>query len=179
MTAALPEIVPSISDDGTTGIVVVGDQEFTTMADLVAAYPGVRDDAVQMALAVNGLAQRLAFDVILDPAAFEMAARARIAGENPDAPFRQGTYRLRDFGMPRFAVIHAPTIKDGKIVFYAVQSLTGLPYRVEAGRGGEAPIYAPAPLDALPAAPDAPLESDELASKLEQSARDRPDLPPS
>ncbi len=39
MTAALPEIVPSISDDGRTGIVVAGDEEFTTMADLVAAFP--------------------------------------------------------------------------------------------------------------------------------------------
>lgn len=158
MTDALPEIVPSISDDGTKGIVFAAGREFTTMADLVAAFPGLRDAPEQMALSINGLAQRLDFDVILDPAAYEAAARARIEREDPALHFRQGAYRLRDFGMPKFSVIHAPAIKGDKLVFYAVQSLTGLPYRVEAGRDGESPAYVPAPLDPLPAPPDGPTD---------------------
>jgi hypothetical protein len=179
MTAALPEIIPSISDDGTTAIVVVGDREFTAMADLVAAFPALRDDAAQMALAVNGLAQKLAFDVILDPAGYETAARERIAAEDPDAPFRQGTYRLRDFGMPQFGVIHPPAIKGDRLVFYAVQSLTGLPYRVEAGRDGDGPAYAPAPLDPLAAAPEMPSDGDDAVITQDGPGDTNPGLPPS
>ncbi len=177
MTTALPEIVPTISDDGTKGIVVAADREYATMAELVAAFPGLRDAPEQMALAVNGLAQRLDFDVILDPGAYEAAARARIAAEDPASAFRQGTYRLRDFGMPRFAVIHAPAIKGDRLVFYAVQSLTGLPYRVEAGRDGDGPTYAPAPLDPLSAAPDGPEVGEATEKAAAEPDGDGPDAP--
>ncbi len=167
MTAELPEIVPSVSDDGEHGVIVVGDREYMAMGDLVAAIPGLRDNAVQMALAVNGLTQRLDFDVILDPEAFEVASRDRIAREKPGATFRQGSYRLRDFGMPRFSAIHAPAIKGDRLVFFAVQSLTGLPYRVEAGRDGNDPVYVPAPLDAIDAVTEAEALTEEIDTRVE------------
>lgn len=150
MTAALPEFVLSTADDGSSGIVVAEDNEYTSMAALLAAYPALPEHPDQMAQAVNRFARNSGFEVILDPVAYETAARARIAAEDPAAPFVQGVYRLRDFGMPDFPAIHAPALQGGALVFFAEQALTGLPYRVAVGRDGENPVYEPQPLNPLP-----------------------------
>ena len=182
MTADLPEFVLSNLDDGATGVVVAEDNEYTAIAALVAAYPALPDHPGQMAQAVNRFARNNGFDVIIDPAAYETAARARIAAEDPDAPFVQGVYRLRDFGIPDFPAIHAPALQGGALIFFAEQALTGLPYRVTVGRDGENPVYEPLPMNPLPAntAPEDPDSPKPVAVVPDEddAPLDQPELTP-
>ncbi len=82
--------------------------------------------------------------------------------------------------MPRFDAIHAPAIKGDRLVFFAVQTLTGLPYRVESGRDGNGPAYTPAQLDPLPPAPAGPGDAaDRAVIAAAESGVDLPEAPSS
>jgi hypothetical protein len=201
MIPALSEFILSTADDGSSGVVVVEGHEFDSVATLLSAYPALSDEPDRMALSVNQFARNTGFEVILDPAAYEAGARARIALEDPAAPFIQGVYRLRDFGIPDFTAIHGPRMQGDQLEFFAEQAFTGLPYRVTVARTGEGPVYEPVPLDPLPAEPrsenpddtkpvpdapdeaDAPLDQPEITpyapdTDVPEMAPDEEDSPP-
>lgn len=182
MTKALPELFFGLGDGGNAGAVVAGTDVFTSMTDLIARHPALLEEAhiLSLARAANCLARGDYFEVIADPAAYETAARARIASEDPSEPFVQGVYRLRDFGMPDFAALHAPRRQGDRVVFCAVQALTGLPYLVSVAADGTGATYAPAPLVPLPdPEPDA-LSEKELDRRAEAAlaAQAAPPGPP-
>ena len=58
--------------------------------------------------------------------------------------------RLRDFGVPDFATIKAPSVSGEELVFYAVDETLGVPYKVECAQLTGTPTYEPVPLTALP-----------------------------
>jgi hypothetical protein len=133
MTDGIPQVVLGIDDASQSVVIVEGETEVGTLAALVAAAPGLlhRDAAATMARAVAHLAAGTDYRVIEDTAAYEAAYRAQVAGEDPNAPWRAGVYRLRDHGMPDFAGITAPAYQGTRLVFFAASAPIPLPYRVE------------------------------------------------
>ncbi len=145
-------------DLGLTGegkpVVLLGTrgEQATDMATLLRLAPGLASPAhaADLALAVNHLAHSGEYRVITDPQAFEHAYRTRLAGEDPNAPWHEGVVRLRDYGVPDFTQVHAPSFTAGRLTFYAVDMYLGVPYRVELTDLLAAPTYAPLPLTPLP-----------------------------
>ncbi len=157
MTDTIPQIVAGIGDDGRP-VVLVGEtgEEAADLAALRAAAPGLVQPAgaAALAVAVNHLAQGRDFRVIEDPAAFEAAYRARLAQEDPAQPWRQGVFRLSDYGIPDFAAIAAPALHGQVLVFFAEDARLGVPYRIEVDFAQAAPVvdddsYRPLPLEPL------------------------------
>jgi hypothetical protein len=134
MTESIPQIVAGIGDDGRP-VVLVGEtgQEAADIPSLRAVAPGLMQPAAALVLAeaVNHLAQGRAFKVIDDPAIFEANYRARLANEDPSQPWRQGVFRLIDYGMPDFSDIAAPKFNGQVLVYFAEDAQIGVPYRIE------------------------------------------------
>lgn len=80
--------------------------------------------------ALNFLARDTEYRVIHDPAAFVARYERRLAAEDPNAPWQEGVVRLRDFGVCDTSVIAAPSVVGEKVVFFAEDDFTGLPYQV-------------------------------------------------
>lgn len=150
MTEPLPEIILGVSPDNDDGIAVVGNEAFVDIASLLARLPSLREpgNTVLLAQAVNNFARTRDYTVIEDPAAFQAAYQAKMATEDPNAPWREGIYNLRDYGAPDFATLHPPSVSGDEIIFFAQNALIGLPYRVTAtlGGAGAGPVYTPLPL---------------------------------
>ncbi|MGV8989011.1 MAG: hypothetical protein ACOH2H_22430 [Cypionkella sp.] len=123
----------------------VGDETFDSLAALVARHPGFAkpEGAADLALAANHLHRGGDYDPILDPAAYEAAYRARLAGEDPSVGWSEGPQRLSDYGIPDFAQISAPQIDGEEIVFFAREALTGLAYRASASLNADTATYEP------------------------------------
>lgn len=130
------------------------DEMARDMATLLRLAPGLASPAhaADLARAANHLAHGGDYRVITDPHAYEVAYRARLAKEDPNAPFREGVVRLRDFGMPDFAKITAPQYEGGKLTFFAADMYLGVPYKVVLDSLTATPQYAPVPLTPFPAA---------------------------
>lgn len=137
MTDGIPQVALGIDDASHSVVIVEGTTEVGTLAALVAAAPGLLhpDAAATMARAVAHFAAGTDYRVIEDPAIYEAAYRAQVAGEVPDAPWQAGVYRLRDHGMPDFAGIAVPAYQGTRLVFFAQSALIPLPYRVEVDVG--------------------------------------------
>lgn len=143
--------------DADTGklIVMIGDASYADLPAVLAAAPALLEpaNAGRFAQVLVHFAQGTEFAVIEDPAAFEAAYRARLATEDPAAPWRPGVYRLSDFGVPDFGQIHAPRCDGQTVVFFARDRLLGVPYRIVGQRTGE-PLadsdFRPMPLSAPP-----------------------------
>ena len=168
---------------GTSGgkpVVLLPDgTEFTTLAPLLAALPGLLDpaDAAWLAQAVNQLAHGIDYEVILDPAAFETASRARLAAEDPAEPWREGVQRLGDYGVPDFAAIKAPQRVGEGLQFFAVERQIGLPYRVDLPSLRQPPVYDPVRLTPLPR-PASAAPAGELTRPDDRPAAQTVTLPP-
>jgi len=121
------------------------------------------DAALELARAVNHFAQGSGFSVIEDPAAYKAWYEAKLAEEDPSAPWNDAVIRLRDHGVPDFNTISAPEIAGGNLVFFAQDDLIGLPYKVQLplGRAAEAQDYEALTLTPLPSAPTAEIERDQ------------------
>lgn len=138
------------------------DETARDMATVLRLAPWLakRERAADIALAANHLAHGGEYRVITDPHAYEEAYRARLASEDPNAPFREGAVRLHDFGVPDFAAITAPHFEGGHLVFFASDMYLGVPYRVEMASVTAAPDYTPVPLTPVAgssgAAPETP-----------------------
>lgn len=162
MAEDLPRIEFGLDDQGRP-VVLLGEQgEAADMAGLLGraaalASPG---RATDLAHAANHLAHGAEYRVIDDPAAFAAAYRARLDREDPNQEWREGVIRLRDFGVPDFAAIKPPQTAAGRLVFYAEDRFTGLPYRAEAADLTATPSYSPMPLTPLPR-PSRPATGDE------------------
>jgi len=178
-------------DLGLTGegkpVVLLGTrgEQATDMATLLRLAPGIASPAhaADLALAVNHLAHGGEYRVITDAKAFEDAYRARLASEAPDAAWHEGVVRLRDYGVPDFAQVHAPSYASGRLTFFAVDMYLGVPYRVELADLLASPTYTPLPLTPLPGAavpepaPElTPLTPEERAARQTHMPSD---LPPS
>lgn len=138
MTDAIPQVTLGLGANTQT-VVMIGekDQEATDLAGLFVIAPELKqpEAAEAAARAVNHLAQGAAFEVILDPASFADTYKARLAAEDPDAPWSPGVVRLHDYGIPDFDEIQSPTITGTQLIFFAEDSYLGVPYRVEVDLG--------------------------------------------
>ena len=129
---ALPHLSLGLGD-GNAPIVYVDDERIATdLADLLRTAPGAVQPAGAgpLAHAVNHFAQGSAFAVIDDPDGFAAQYRKTLAAEDPNAPWQEGVVRLSDYGVPDFDEIAAPTLTGRTLVFCAVDTFLGLPYRV-------------------------------------------------
>ena len=133
MADGIPQVALGINDAAQSVVIVEGATQVSDLEQLLAAAPGLLhpDAAAVMARAVAHFASGSTYRVIEDPRQFEAAYRARVATEDPDAPWREGVYRLRDHGMPDFAGIAPPAYTGTDLVFFAQSGFLGLPYRVE------------------------------------------------
>lgn len=134
MTDDVPQILLGLGD-ASEYIVMIGEEEaeVNTLAKLLTFAPALKEPegAAEAARAINYLSQGAAFRVIEDPATFEAQYRATLASEDTSAPWAEGVIRLSDYGVPDFTTIAAPQTSAARLVFYAVDDLLGLPYRVE------------------------------------------------
>jgi len=180
MSEPLPEIIAGLSREDGSGIAVVESDVFADLPALLAAYPALRapENALALARILTHFARKSAYQVIEDPAAFETDYLARMETEDPTAPWRQGVYRLRDYGKPDFAAIYAPRNTDAGLVFFARDDMIGMPYRVTAGPDDaslQAPVYTPMPLMPVdpPRAPDGDaVERSDAGARAAATTRD-------
>ena len=139
MTDAIPQVTLGLGA-GSECVVMIGaeDHEATDLARLFTIAPELKQSeaAQDAALAVNHLAQGAAFDVILDPDAFAKGYKAKLAAEDPSADWSQDVVRLHDYGIPDFDMIQPPTTANEHLVYFAVDSYLGVPYRIEVNLGG-------------------------------------------
>lgn len=133
MTDALPDIELDLSLDGPNAVIVGGAHKVVRLDKLVEIAPGLLQPAAASRLAelANYLLLGDDFSVITEPGDYAIAFRARLATEDPSLPWRPGVVRLCDFGVPDFDEIKAPELSNGRLVFFARDSFTGLPYRIE------------------------------------------------
>lgn len=134
---AAPDIIYGIDRSGAPVAIIEQTQEVGREA-VLERYPGIASGEFTLELAklVNHFAREYKYQVIEDIEAFEAGYRARIAEEDPDATWKQGVTRLRDYGMPDFAQMHRPRLDGGMLVFFAESQRLGVPYRVEAAVNG-------------------------------------------
>lgn len=154
-----PAIVLGIADDGGRLASPGGLGQAHDMAELLHLAPMLANHPLALAQAVNHFAHGGDYQVIADPKAFEAEYRAKLAKEDPNAPFQAGVIRLRDHGVPDFTTLHPPALRDGRLLFYVVDTFLGVPYAVDCASLTAAPVYAPLPLTPLPAPPVSPNDS--------------------
>ncbi|HVY16431.1 MAG TPA: hypothetical protein VHB27_14490 [Rhodopila sp.] len=156
-----PAVVLGIDDSGGK-LVAPGDVgQAHDMAELLKMAPHLKKHPLPLAQAVNHFAHGSDFRVISDPNAFAAEYKAELAKEDPSAPWQAGVIRLRDHGVPDFGAIRAPAVSGGHLVFYAVDTFLGVPYKVVCATLTATPVYEPMPLTPLPAPKVEPRE-DEL-----------------
>jgi hypothetical protein len=154
MTDQALDMLYSVDRTGEPVVVIERRHELGQEA-LLAQFPMLLDaaHATELARVVNHFARQFQYDVIADPAAFAADYRARIAAEDPNAPWDEAQPKLRDFGMPDLDAIAAPKVIGDRLVFYAANRRLGVPYRVEVpvpgGVIGTA-VYEPVPMGPLP-----------------------------
>lgn len=178
----MDELTFAFTQDGLVAV-VNGTEEISDLEGLLTRAPDVPAPVLAQALTEFGPA---GFQVITDPAAFEEAFRTRLAGEDPNEPWREGMMRLRDFGIPDFTEIAPPKIEDGTLVYFARALFNGLPYRtkVTLGRVGDVtylPLELTPPPEPSPPVPDPvatmPGEDDDDSDILDLDAIEDDDTP--
>jgi len=153
MADDVPRLDLGLTGEGRPVVMLgTGGPQAGDMATLLRLAPGLATPAhaADLAMAVNHLAHGGEYRVITDPKAFEDAYRARLAREDPNAEWHEGVVRLRDYGVPDFATVQAPSFAGGRLTFFAVDMYLGVPYRVELADLSAQPSYAPLPLTPLP-----------------------------
>jgi len=178
-----PAIVLGIADDGGNLVLPGNAGEAHNMAELLRMAPDLARHPVPLAQAVNHFAHGGQYRVISDPQQFEADYKAKLAKEDPNAPWREREIRLRDFGVPDFATIKVPSVSGEELVFYAVDETLGVPYKVECAQLTGTPTYEPVPLTALPR-PARPVNPNDVVqpvpnqgSQATKKVEDTPQLP--
>jgi hypothetical protein len=170
-----PAIVLGIGDDGGK-LVLPGDAgQAHDMTELLRMAPDLERHPLPLAQAINHFAYGGHYRVIGDPGQFETEYKAKLAKEDPNAPWQEGVIRLRDFGVPNFATIKAPAVSGERLVFYAVDTVLGVPYKVECASLTANPVYQPVPLTALPRPVVPHTDIDEVAPPIME---EEPPAPP-
>lgn len=127
--AEAPQILLSFDDEGAP-VVVVDGSETEDPAALLELAPGLKDaaSANQCAKALNHLAHEQTYAVIEDPVTFADWYKQRLASEDPDADWVEGTFQLSNYDAPDFSTIKPPEIKEGTLTFFAVNRQLGAIY---------------------------------------------------
>ncbi|MDU9006279.1 hypothetical protein [Sedimentitalea todarodis] len=99
--------------------------------------PGLKASArvLQCVQALNHLAQEQIYSVIEDPAAFADWYKQRLASEDRDADWIEGTFRLSNYDAPDFSAIKTPVIDGDTLTFIAVNRQLGAVYLAMADLG--------------------------------------------
>jgi hypothetical protein len=147
MPASLPPLSLQLSDTGTPVVRVEG-EPIDSIAELLRRVPVLAEPNWVKALArfVNHLSHGYDYEMIMDPAAFEVAYRAAYEAEPEvatDAPIVP--VRLRDLGLPDFTCIRPPTMVGDTLVFFVRSGFYGIPYQVAYERDGNT-VYTPVPM---------------------------------
>lgn len=148
MADGLPPIILQMSDEGAPQV-LVADEPAASVADVLTRAPDLTDPkwVKVYARVVNHLTYGYEYEMIMDPAAFEAEFRAAWAAEPETVPDETpiDPPRLRDLGMPDFAMIRPPAMEGGNLVFYVRSGYYGIPYQVVFTPDGEA-NYVPVPM---------------------------------
>lgn len=137
MTTELPEIALGIDPDTGGPFAMIGDERLTEWSAVLeaCAAAGAGSDAPTIARLFGHFARPLSYEPIDDPAEFEARFREALVSEDHDRGWVQSSPRLGDFGIPEFASIHPPRIEGDRLVFFARDTFTGMPYRAEGSVG--------------------------------------------
>ncbi|MDK3075274.1 hypothetical protein QO034_19515 [Sedimentitalea sp. JM2-8] len=145
--AQAPQILLSFDDEGAPVVIVDGIEAEDPKA-LLELVPGLKDaaSANQCAKALNHLAHEQTYAIIEDTAAFADWYKQRLASEDPDADWVEGTFQLSNYAAPDFSAIKPPEIKEGNLTFFVVNRQLGAIYFATANlddREALTPVYEP------------------------------------
>jgi hypothetical protein len=132
-------------------VVQVGTRaEAATLSEFLALKP--KASAIDLAKIINRLIHDRDFELIADPEAFKKAFNEKLASEDSSKPWAEGVIRLSDYGVPDFALLSAPAVEGGTLVYFATEATTGLPFRAEVNLapGSAEPGYLPMTLTPVP-----------------------------
>lgn len=178
MPGDLPELNFTLADEDQAPVVVAGDDVHASIGALLAAVPGLMapEAAVPLAQAVLHFARGRDYTVIDDPAGFEADYRAQLAGEDANQPWRQGSVRLVDYGVPDFSAIAPPAHHGTALVCTARDAFSGLAYSAQAPLSDLSSVtLSPLPLTAVAGRVDSP-EDPAIAAIVPGASQDDPAL---
>ncbi|HMO07264.1 MAG TPA: hypothetical protein PKD10_06395 [Paracoccaceae bacterium] len=143
MADGMPPINFDYATDGAP-VVIVAEAPAKNLDEALRLAPALGDPKWTAAYAqvANHLAHGDRFSVILDPEAFRTGYLAQREAEDPAEAPAPGRIRLRNYGIPAFDTIARPGMEGGSLVFFAVNTSLGIPYRVTMAPGA-APVYRP------------------------------------
>lgn len=143
MADGMPPIDFDFAADGAP-VVIVAEAPAKSLDEALRLAPalGTPQWTAAYAQVANHLAHGDRFSVILDPEAFRTAYLAQRAAEDPAEVPRPGVIRLTNYGIPAFDQIARPAMDGDRLVFFAVNTSLGIPYKVTMAPG-EKPVYRP------------------------------------
>lgn len=142
-----PQILLSFDDEG-AAVVIVDGTETGDPAAMLDLAPGLKepDGALLCAQALNHLAHEQTYAVIEEPEAFAAWYKERLASEDPEADWVEGTFQVSNYAAPDFGAIKPPAIEGDTLIFFAVNRQLGAVYAAKAGLGAggsQIPDYEP------------------------------------
>lgn len=118
----------------------------TSTDDLMGAMPFLKDTTkwiVLYARLINFLSEGYRFELITKPNEFEAKYRETYEAEDPNEEITPGTQRLHNYGIPDFSEIESPKKDGDTLIFFAVNTFTGFPYKAvytEEGKAEYTPV---------------------------------------
>lgn len=130
MADSLPYIGFGYDDNGAL-CAVVGPDEYTSLAQLLAAAPYIAEDgnALHLARALNHFAQGMSYGVIDDIEPYKKDFLERYAAEE-ELEWDQFIPRVGDFDLPDLGQLALPSVSGGQITFFANLRAMDAPYKV-------------------------------------------------
>lgn len=132
-------------DDNGALCAVVGPDEYTSLADLLAAAPYINDPAntLVLARALNHFAQGMTYGVIDNIAPYKQDFLERYAAEE-ELEWDQFVPRVGDFDLPDLDQLALPVVAGGQITFFANHRSVDAPYKVTGPADGSGKLdYSP------------------------------------
>lgn len=144
MADGLPPISLEVANSGSP-YVIVGEAQASDYDALMALAPALLEpDWIRVrAQLINHISNGYEYAVILDPEEFKEKYLAEFEAEDADTPAAPGQRRLRAFGKPDFDQIEPPKMDGDSLVFFAVDSYLGIPYRAVSDGAGTELTYTP------------------------------------
>lgn len=144
MADTIPYIGFGYDDDGAL-CAVVGPDEYTSLDDLLAAAPYIKEPANLQALAgaLNHFAQGMTYGVIGELEPYKKEFLERYA-EEEELPWDQFVLRVGDFDLPDLDQLAAPALSGDQITFFVNHRGMGAPYKVTGPADGSGTLdYTP------------------------------------
>ena len=130
MALTLPKISMSM-DTQNVPVVVIDDVLVTSAKELLASAPALQElEYVRVyANILNHLAHGYEYELIIDPAAFQMQYTKEYEAEDENEQSVPGLIHLHNYGVPSFKEIKSPFYEGDILIFYVRHNYLGVPYK--------------------------------------------------